>query len=262
MTALVAAVVMGGALGACAGETDGGLLVDERGGAKDAGKSVLPLDGTPWLVQEVTAKGKTYKPPTDMIATFEIKDGQAGARACNRMGSPVTVTDDTVEFGVWESTAMACENGMDFETALAAALKGEVASALDPADPNRRILTAPDGSVVTLGYDNGSALLRTKWHAVEQPPMGGMWVRFTADGAVEGNTGCNTLRGTAKVHDTGTIDVGPLAVTLSACLGGGGDYERKLTKLLTGTVTVVENRAGKLTLKGGGGTVMEFTARP
>ncbi len=50
-------------------------------------------------------------------------DGNAGGfSGCNSMGGPYTIAGDSLDFGPLAMTMMACEDGMDVERALGAAL--------------------------------------------------------------------------------------------------------------------------------------------
>ncbi|MFC7218919.1 META domain-containing protein [Streptomyces polyrhachis] len=219
------------------------------------------MEGTPWLVEEVVVRGGfVHRVPEGKVVTFEIKDGRAGMRVCNRMGSAVEVRGARVEFKQWTATMMLCSGALgELEGALYKALTGGVVAEVGP---ERLTLTGADGAVVRLRYDLGPPLVGTKWHAVEQPPRGGLWIRFTGGGRVEGRTGCNGFGGPARVHDTGPIDYGDLLVTLVGCDADTGAYEKRLLAVLHGRGRVVDRRAGTLVLRGEDGTTMEFTARP
>ena len=93
----------------------------------------------------------------------------------------------------------------------------------------------------------------SKAHAqMEMPfPVGQVWVaesldgqpfanvsqptlRFTAEGQVQGNAGCNRYTGAASAKGS-QLTLGPLAMTRMACFGAGGDNERLFAPAISST---------------------------
>jgi heat shock protein HslJ len=64
------------------------------------------------------------------------------------------------------------------------------------------------------------------------PKSSEAFLRFDGNGAVSGNTGCNSLGGEAVVRDDGTISFGPLMQTEIACDEPRMTLEAKFTGLL------------------------------
>ena len=107
-----------------------------------------------------------------------------------------------------------------------------------PFDRNRRYLVAFVGGMVAVPRAMAQTeLVGAKWwltSASGAPSVGEAWLTFAADGAVSGNTGCNSLRGTAEIGD-GTINFGPLATTRMACRDEGAmEQEASVLSILSG----------------------------
>lgn len=64
----------------------------------------------------------------------------------------------------------------------------------------------------------------------------GAYVKFAADGRVEGYSGCNSFGGSAEISD-GTIAFSQMIATKRACMGAAGDIESVVLATLNGEAT-------------------------
>lgn len=84
-------------------------------------------------------------------------------------------------------------------------------------------------SVLSFGHVIGAALslasvpaAAQEWQAVAvngSAPLEAPAIRFSADGALSGTTGCNSFRGTARFDNGALVIEGPVATTRMACPG-------------------------------------------
>lgn len=80
------------------------------------------------------------------------------------------------------------------------------------------------------------------------------------DGAVGGNTGCNTFGGNAEVDDEGgTVEFSEVFSTMRACSGPAGESDSTMMAVLQGTVTV-EINGDALTLTNADGDSLRLSA--
>lgn len=110
------------------------------------------------------------------------------------------------------------------------------------------LVQAPDRSVKGA---SGVSLAGTEWKVTElrgknADPQVTSILAFGADGAVNGNGGCNTFRGDVEIEDT-TMKFGQMASTMMACDGAKSTQESLFHEALSQTASyLIED--GELTL--------------
>lgn len=118
---------------------------------------------------------------------------------------------------------------------------------------------APAGAA---GPATEPALAGTKWTLASvsgTPAKGDAWLTVTQEGAVNGNAGCNTFRGGAKIGD-GTIEFEPLASTMMACTEDGVSAQESSVHAVLAGKTSYQIAGGKLTItQPAGGMMAVFT---
>ncbi|WP_405912738.1 META domain-containing protein [Streptomyces sp. NBC_00963] len=229
----------------------------------------VPLTGTGWTVDSVTAGGQVRKAPADAGIAFE-KGRVNGSSGCNHLSAPATVRGATLTVGAATSTLIGCpKNLQSYETALRKTLTGKLAVHLS-------------GGKLTLRTQKGDSVTLTRKPAERTPPLvGTAWkvdaltdgasmstlppgtagkarLTFAKDGSVRGNLGCNKVSGMAKVTGS-TVTFGPLTTTRMMCKGPAMTLERQLLKVLHGPVRYgIQHHV--LTLTAHGGTGIRATA--
>ena len=123
--------------------------------------------------------------------------------------------------------------------------------AVDPA----AAASAPAAS--TSAGSAGMVLANTRWRGdVPGADEGATpWLEFV-DGRVSGYTGCNMLSGTWRMEN-GEVRMGPLATTKRACVGPGGDVERRFLSTFSDQARI-RREGGKLVAVAPGGERFEF----
>jgi heat shock protein HslJ len=118
---------------------------------------------------------------------------------------------------------------------------------------DRRASMTPSGPV------EAQTLAGTSWMAIsvagqpvvpDHPPT----ATFTAT-EMDGTTGCNSYGGGYRCID-GAIALGPLRMTLMACIGPIGEVESRFTAAMTGATTAVIDAKGQLTIDGTAGSIV------
>ncbi|WP_328328648.1 MULTISPECIES: META domain-containing protein [unclassified Streptomyces] len=229
----------------------------------------VPLTGTGWTVDSVSAGGTVRKAPAGADIAFE-KGRVNGSSGCNHFSAPVTVKDDTLTVGHATSTLIGCpKNLQSYETGLRKTLTGKLTVHLS-------------GGKLTLRTEKGDSVTLTRKPAERTPPLvGTAWkvdaltegasmstlprgtagkarLTFAKDGSVHGNLGCNRVSGMAKVTGS-TVTFGPLTTTRMMCGAPAMSLERRLLKVLHGPVRYgIQHRA--LTLTAHDGTGIRATA--
>jgi heat shock protein HslJ len=101
----------------------------------------------------------------------------------------------------------------------------------------------------------GVALANTRWRGDVAGAAEGNtpWLEFV-DGRFSGYTGCNMVSGTWRM-ESGELRVGGVATTKRACIGPGGEIERRVLTTLAGQLRM---RDGRLVATAPGGERFEF----
>lgn len=242
------------ALAACGTESGSG------GGGGASVQPDVPLSGVHWSVDSITVDGRRTEAPTDAHVEITDKGRAQGNYGCNHFGADVKIEGDTVTVGPGEMTEMACEEKIQgFEDALRAAFSGKLKAKLTD---GRLILTTEKGDTISLTSEPSTPLVGTKWsvnslvtgETVASLPAGAenkAHLTFGKDGSVTGSLGCNRFTSTAEITED-SIAFGRLASTRKLCEGPEMDLERKLVKILDGTVKYELNHRS-LTLTGADG---------
>ncbi|WP_291068786.1 META domain-containing protein [Hyphomonas sp.] len=106
-----------------------------------------------------------------------------------------------------------------------------------------------------------AALMASEWIITAiggQPVIAGHvpTIQFTRDGILQGQSGCNSFRGSFK-HSRRSIYFAPFEMTEKACLGGGVmAQEAALAAALKSTVPIALDAEGRLVLTGADGVVV------
>ncbi|MET9734255.1 META domain-containing protein [Streptomyces sp. NPDC006458] len=193
------------------------------------------VTGVHWAVTDVTADGRTHRAPT--AAHLRISaDGQVdGSLGCNGFGATADVRGDRVTFDELGATEMACDGvPVTFEETLAGVLTdGDLTARRDGAVLT---LTTADGDRVRLAERKPAPLSGTRWTLTDPASDGRAHLTFdTAAGTVSGSAGCNRVNAEATVRD-GSITLGSVATTRMVCEASLMNAERRLLKVLDGTV--------------------------
>ncbi|WP_328318349.1 META domain-containing protein [Streptomyces sp. NBC_00388] len=229
----------------------------------------VPLTGTGWTVDSVSAGGTVRKAPAGAGIAFE-KGRVSGSSGCNHFSAPATVKDDTLTVGAATSTLIGCPKNLQwYETALHKTLTGKLAVRLSG---GKLTLRTGKGDSVTLTRkpaEQPAPLTGTAWKVdalvdgasistLPRGTAGTAHLTFGKDGSVRGNLGCNRVSGMAKVTD-GTVTFGRLTTTRMMCKAPAMTLERKLLTVLHGPVRYgIEHRV--LTLTAADGTGIRATA--
>ncbi|MFJ4874434.1 META domain-containing protein [Streptomyces sp. NPDC088745] len=278
------------ALTACGTETTPGG--DRKSAGQGAGQGTvqpdLALTGVRWTVESSTADGRKAAAPENTFVQIDDKGAVKGNYGCNSFTGRATVKGDTVTLDKLLSTQMACDV-QDFELAMRKAFKEPLKAAVDG---DRLTLTTATGDTLALTSrpkkEPAAPLAGTRWtvtsfsdrktvdgggggdggggdggstaSTVPADLAGKAHLTFGKDGSLSGRTGCNSLTGTAK-ESGGKLVLGRVATTRRMCQGAAGEVEKKILKVLTGTVSyTVDGRALSLTSPAGAG--LEATAAP
>lgn len=258
------------ALAACGTEPGDGS--GDRGDGGGTVQPDVPVTGVHWSVDSVTVDGRRTEAPTDAHVEITDKGRAQGNYGCNHFGADVKIEGDTITVGPGDMTEMACEEKIQgFEDTLRAAFSGKLKAKLND---GRLILTTEKGDSIALTSEPSSPLVGTKWsvnslvsgQTAASLPAGTenkAHLTFAEDGSVSGNLGCNRFAGTAKVSDD-SITFGRLSSTRKLCEGPVMDVERRLVKVLEGTVKYeLGHRSLTITASDGEGfaAVVSDTAR-
>jgi heat shock protein HslJ len=224
-------VTRAGASAAAGGEEGGQAAV-----AGDAGSN--PLAGTSWTL--ATLSGEAPLADTEVTVNFG-EDGQlAGSDGCNRFSTSYAVDGDTIAIapnGV--STMMACPQPvMEQATAFTAALESAATYAVDGTS-----LALVDESGVTVAtFDAvssdlaGSSWNVTNYNNGREAVVGVLedttpTVMFGESGQISGSGGCNNFSGGYTSDGAGSIEIGPLAATMMACMDPEGVMDQEMQYL-------------------------------
>lgn len=114
--------------------------------------------------------------------------------------------------------------------------------------------TAPEPAPVPVLGNTRWVLAGSKADAASRPRL-----EFTSEGRVAGFTGCNMMSGSYRLEGD-RLEVAA-ATTKRACLGPGGEAERKLLAVLSERPRA-SLQAGRLVLADTQGTALEFDPAP
>lgn len=191
------------------------------GGPGDGG-TARALEGTAWRLETLPGQDAKALGAARQPLTVRLEGGRvSGFSGCNRLLGSYKVEADVLTLSHLAGTMMACpEPAMALESAFRAALGGPLRYSvaggrltLTPASGEPLVFVAEvqklDGGWTVTGFNNGRDAVVGL--AGDAP----VTLSFEK-GAVSGDAGCNTFRGTYAV-DGKTVTIGPLATTRKAC---------------------------------------------
>ncbi len=195
-----------------------------------------------WRLQTLPGKDAKALAAAGRPLTMRLQEGRvSGFSGCNRLVGSYTVGNGTINFSQLAGTMMACpEPATALETAFRAALAGPLRYSvagerltLQPASGEPLVFVAEaqtlDGSWQITGFNNGrDAVVGIKGETR-------LALSFEK-GAVSGDAGCNTFRGTYVVDGT-SVKIGPLAATRKACAEDVMQQEHEFLAALASAVT-------------------------
>ncbi|MDI3402617.1 META domain-containing protein [Streptomyces cavernicola] len=234
----------------------------------------VPVTGTHWTVDSVTAGGKKIDAPgTKAHVAFDKKGRATGNFGCNGFGGTASVKGDTITVDKIAKTEMSCGDEIDkLETTLTEALKGKLKASVKG---DKLTLTTAKGDSITLTSEPPAELAGTKWllKAVVEKEVATSLPESASKadkahlifdekaGTVHGNLGCNEVNAKATVTD-GKIELGTPRLTRKMCDGEVMKAEQNLAKLFGSTVTYeIDHRTLHLTGKDGLGLNAEAAAK-
>lgn len=204
---------------------------------------------------------KVLAPGTQIRLDFEPRTLSANA-GCNTFGGDYRVDAGRLQLESGGMTAMGCPPDLQAQDQWLIALLGS--------KPAVRLvgndLTLEGGSISIHLLDREVAnpdldLVGPTWtvesildgDAVSSVPAGATAsLTFKADGTVDLNAGCNRGSGTWRL-DGGGITITGVALTKMACLGGAGELEAAVMRVLSGARLATDIDANVLTLTSGQG---------
>lgn len=213
------------------------------------------------------------EPGTRPTGVFGLDGTFSGNGSCNNFNGSFETDGQSIRFGPVASTMMACETGMDQETAYLAALENttsyEISRAGAPFEERLRI-SYDSGKVYTeqLVFDTALPLVDTLWvltaygnpddPTLSEPGIVTTAV-FGADGTLSGSTGCNRYTTPYTALD-GTLSVALPASTLMACASGMDQEYAFLTALQSVESYRISGDSLEIAYQGGTGK-LRFSAR-
>jgi heat shock protein HslJ len=220
------------------------------------------LDGREFLSTAVTVDGAPHDLVPDTRISLAFEDGGLRASAgCNLFGAPYRVDGDRLVTAGGAMTEMGCDGPRHAQDDWLFTLLGSGPTVAVTGD--ELVLTA--GTTVISLLDREVAqpdrpLIGTTWQvesivtgdAVSSVP--GQVVatlRFTADGQVLVDTGCNTGGGPVEVRPE-TIRFGEIMITASSCEAPFGELEQPMLQVLQAGEVGYRIDADSLTLNANG----------
>ncbi|WP_405630787.1 META domain-containing protein [Streptomyces sp. NBC_01174] len=253
------------ALASCGTETGSGGAGDSGDGSGTV-RTGASVTGVHWNVSSLTVDGKKTTAPAGAHVEIGPEGKATGNLGCNRFTAEARVEGDTVTVGRGTTTEMGCEEDVQqFEKAMGRAFSGELKAAVAGSGDRKTLtLTSAGGDSIALTSEPPAPLTGTAWtvtglvsgDVAASLPTGTekkAHLTFGKDGSVEGNLGCNSFHGKAKVSGS-TLTFGPLASTRKMCAGPEMELERALLAVLDGTTAYgIEHRSLSIEAKSGKG---------
>ncbi|MFH9611535.1 META domain-containing protein [Streptomyces sp. NPDC017448] len=254
------------ALAACGTESGSG-----SGGGGDAVQSDVPVTGVAWSVDSVTVDGKKTEAPAGARMEIDPKGRATADFGCNHIGVDARVEGDRITLGKPVTTQMACDEEIEkFEKAAIDAMGGELTAKLSG---GKLTLTKEGGATMELSEEKAADLVGTRWTVTtlldgetattvpaDLPAERAPRLTFAEDGAVRGDSGCNSFSGKAAVKGS-TITFGPIMSTRKMCPEAEMKVERAVLAALGGPATYTI-KGSTLTLTGEDGKGIGATAAP
>lgn len=227
------------------------------------------IEGPTWRLTRLGGKEGEALRGTSRAPTVRFASGQVeGFSGCNNFGGGYKLEPGRVVIDSLRSTMMACVgDSMEIEAAFTHALTGTLAYKVDagtltltPGSGDALVFLAEAAprlagvNWVVTGYNNGR-------QAVVTPIVGSaLALTFGDEGALQGHTGCNEFRASAKVEGD-HIAIGAPAATRKTCVGEGLMAQERafLSALQTATTWMIKD--GRLELRSASGERV-LTAKP
>ena len=247
---------------------------EATGGTVDMGELVMvkvtpyeapasPLGGGEWIIESVG--GQATAGPRQPTIAFGDDGRVSGFGGCNGYGGGYTQNGAKITFTPIISTMMACTAGstMQVESAIGAALRGDATYAIN--GDGKLVINSANGTEIVAGRPAAIALTGTSWTV---DGIGGVAVvagsepsiTFTADGQINGTTGCNRFFG-SYAQEGSKLSFSGVGMTKMACMGDGlMQQESTFASILSGAAAASVDGAGKLTIMGESG--VGFVAVP
>ncbi|MEF9884258.1 META domain-containing protein [Streptomyces sp. P9-A4] len=207
----------------------------------------LPVTGTHWRIDAVTADGSRSAAPPGARLDFGENGRAEGNSGCNHFGATVAAHGDTLTVTPREITRIGCPADQErFEKALFKALGGPLKGTI--ADARFTLASADGRDGLEMTTELGAPLRGTTWKidgllagdtASSLPAGSEAKARFVIgeDGRVTGNLGCNNFSASARVEGKTLRIEGPAATTRMMCTSPQMRLETKLYELLDGPLT-------------------------
>jgi heat shock protein HslJ len=209
------------------------------------------------------------EPGTRPTGVFGPDGAFSGNGSCNNLIGSFETDGQSISFGPVASTMMACETGMDQETAYLAALENAISYEITRAGApfvERLRITYDSGKVYSeqLVFDAALPLVDTLWVLTAYgnpedptPSEPGIITTavFGADGTLSGSTGCNRYTTPYTALD-GTLSVALPASTLMACASGMDQEYAFLTALQNVESYQITGGSLEITYQDGTGTLL------
>jgi heat shock protein HslJ len=228
------------------------------------------LHANPWTL---VAYGDPANPivvqgVTSLTAQFAADGSLSGFGGCNNYsGTYQAGTDGTMKIGPLATTAMACAEGMDQETAFLNAL--QTASSFSFSSQGQLQIKYVAGKEQVMVFAIGQKPLNsTNWVLISmgdpknpQPvPAGSMITAvFASDGTLSGSGGCNQYNTTYTVQED-QMTIGPIASTMMACATGMEAEQAYFQALGTVQQYSILNQKLTLTYSQGAGVLIYTSA--
>ena len=260
-----------------AGDT---LTIRDAGGAMQVVAKVNTPAGLPGTSWEVTMYNNGKEAVVGLIAdskitlNFSVEGQVSGNSGCNNYSGGYETSGAALKVGPLASTRMFCEKPagvMDQEQQYLAALQN--AATFEIAGDTLTIRDASGAMQVVAKASTPAGLPGTSWKVMnynngKQAVVGliadsKVTLNFSAEGQVNGNSGCNTYSGGYEASGA-ALKVGPLASTMMACDKPAGvmEQEQQYLAALQNAATF-EIAGDTLTIRDAGGAMQVVaTAMP
>jgi heat shock protein HslJ len=190
--------------------------------------AALMLDGPTWRLTSLSGQDHNTLAAASRGVTARFGAGRLeGFSGCNQYAGTYAIQGDRVTIGPLAGTMMACEEpAMTIENSFRGAFTGAVRYTIAE---DRLTLTSDSGATMIFQVVPPATLEGGTWeitafnngrHAVKGVVTGTTLTLSFRDGAVVGESGCNTYRAAYK-RDGSHVSIGPMATTRKACAGQG-----------------------------------------
>lgn len=239
---------------------------EEPAGPQEAPPELLDVE---WVLIAYGDAGNpmVVEPGTRPTAVFAADGTISGSGGCNSFTGGFQTDDGTITFSPVATTSMACESGMDQESAYLGAFDSASSYQVE------------DGKYLRVDYDSGKGYTEQLFFTAETPLVETLWVLasygdpndpipsaqgvvstavFGADGALSGSGGCNSYNTTFTAQDN-QLTIGLPTSTMMACENGMDQEAAFLAALETAQTYRIGNGFLEISYADGAG-VLRFDA--